>query len=207
MNILVIDSATTGPDSVSRALTAELAEALAAAHPHATIRRRDIGAVPVPHLTNETYKGIRAEPDGDAAEDARTLSDMLIAEVQDADVLVIGAPMYNFGIPSTLKAWFDHILRPRVTFRYTENGPEGLLGGRKAIVVETRGGFYSEGPMNVFDAQEPHLKAMLGFAGITDVTFVHAEGLGISPEHREQALAAARALFDDIANSTAKIAA
>ncbi len=95
------------------------------------------------------------------------LSDTLIAELQSADILVIGAPMYNFGIASTLKAWFDHVLRAGITFRYGESGPEGLLKGKRAIVIESRGGLYSEGPAQVMDAQEPHLRGMLRFMGIT----------------------------------------
>jgi FMN-dependent NADH-azoreductase len=101
--------------------------------------------------------------------------------------------MYNFGIPSTLKAWFDHVLRAGVTFRYTENGPEGLVTGKKAFVIESRGGLYTEGPTQSLDSQEPHLRNLLGFIGITDVTFVRAEKLAFGPEAREHSIGAARA--------------
>ena len=100
--------------------------------------------------------------------------------------------MYNFGISSTLKTWFDYVLRAGATFRYDESGPEGLLKGKRAIVIESRGGLYSEGPAQVMDAQEPHLRTLLGFIGITDVTFVRAEKLAFGPEAREQAIGAAR---------------
>ena len=112
--------------------------------------------------------------------------------------------MYNFGIPSTLKAWFDHVLRAGVTFRYTEAGPEGLLKGKRAIVIESRGGFYSEGPAQAMDSQEPHLRTLLGFIGITDVTFVRAEKLAFGPEAREQAIAAARAELERLADPTSR---
>ncbi|WP_394885695.1 FMN-dependent NADH-azoreductase (plasmid) [Mesorhizobium sp. AaZ16] len=117
----------------------------------------------------------------------------LIDELRAADTIVIGAPMYNFGMASTLKAWFDHVLRAGVTFRYSEAGPEGLLTGKLAIVVVTRGGLYSEGPAQVMNSQEPHLRSLLGVIGITDVTFVRAEKLAFGPKAREQAIEAARA--------------
>lgn len=106
--------------------------------------------------------------------------------------VMIGAPMYNFGIPSALKSWFDHVLRAGVTFHYTAEGPVGLVTGKRAIVVETRGGLYSEGPANALDAQEPHLKALLGFIGITDVEFIRAERLAFGPEVRDGAIADAQ---------------
>ncbi|TFI58655.1 FMN-dependent NADH-azoreductase [Sphingomonas parva] len=190
--VLVLDSAATGDASVSRRLTAELVDGLLAREPDAQIVRRDIGTDPIPHLTAETVGAIRgAEPETDAARAALALSDALVDELRQADLIVIGAPMYNFGIPSTLKAWFDHVLRARVTFRYTEAGPEGLLAGRKAIVVESRAGLYSEGPAAYMDSQEPHLRNLLGFMGITDVTFVRAEKLAFGPEVAEAALAEA----------------
>jgi FMN-dependent NADH-azoreductase len=123
----------------------------------------------------------------------------LIEELRAADVLVIGAPMYNFGIPSTLKAWFDHVLRARVTFRYTEKGPEGLVTGKKAIVVESRAGLYSEGSSAALDSQEPHLRTLLAFMGITDVTFVRAEKLAFGPEAAEASLAAATHQLHELA--------
>jgi FMN-dependent NADH-azoreductase len=141
---------------------------------------------------------IRSEPANEAQAQARALSDELIGEVQAADVLVIGVPMYNFGIPSNLKSWFDYVLRAGTTFRYTETGPEGLVKGKQAILVLTRGGIYSEGPMQVLDAQEPHVRAMLNFIGVTDIRYIRAEGLALGPEEREKAMIAAKAEVGEV---------
>jgi FMN-dependent NADH-azoreductase len=206
--LLVIDSAATGVQSVSHKLTDELVAQIAARAPGTQIVRRDIGAHPIPHLTAETVNAIRAgEAETETARTALALSDRLVDELREADIVVIGAPMYNFGIPSTLKAWFDHVLRARVTFQYGENGAEGLLKGKKAIVVEARAGFYSEGPLASLDSQEPHLKTMLGFMGITDVTFVRAEKLAFGPEAAEAAIAAATEQLGDFARTELALAA
>ena len=197
--VLIVDSAATGDASVSRKITSALAARLGAQGIETV--RRDVGNAPVPHLTADTVGAIRGAPaESEAAVEALALSDSLVAEIQESDVIVIGAPMYNFGMASTLKAWFDHVLRARVTFRYTENGPEGLVTGKKAIVVETRAGVYSDGASSAMDFQEPHIRGLLGFMGITDVTFVRAEGLAFEPEAAAQAVAeaegAVRAIFD-----------
>jgi FMN-dependent NADH-azoreductase len=159
---------------------------------------RDLGANPIPHLSFDSAAALRTEPASDAQTAARALSDQLVAELKAADVVVIGAPMYNFGIASTLKAWFDHVLRAGVTFRYTQAGPEGLLAGKRAIVVVTRGGLYSEGPAQAMDAQEPHLRTLLGFMGITDVAIVRAERLAFGDEARDLAISAAGSHLDDV---------
>ncbi|HEX8526594.1 FMN-dependent NADH-azoreductase [Allosphingosinicella sp.] len=198
--ILIIDSAATGAQSVSRRLTSELAERLAGASGKVEIVRRDIGSSPVPHLTEETVFAIRTgESKTEAERGALMLSDALIDEIRAADLVVIGAPMYNFGMPSTLKAWFDHVLRARVTFRYTESGPEGLMKGKRAVVVESRAGFYSEGPSAAMDSQEPHLRTLLGFMGIEEVTFVRAEKLAFGPEAAEASLGEASRRLREIA--------
>ena len=190
-DVLIIDSAATGDQSVSRRLTGEL-EAILRGRGPVRIARRDVGTNPVPHLTAETTPAIRgAAAETDAARDALALSDDLIAELKAADLVVIGAPMYNFGMASTLKAWFDHVLRAGITFRYSEAGPEGLLKGKKAIVVESRAGLYSEGPAAAMDSQEPHLRTLLGFMGVEDVTFVRAERLAFGPEAAAASIAAA----------------
>ena len=198
-NVLILDSAATGEASVSHRLTG-IAEQALEGREAVRIVRRDIGAEPIPHLTPATTAAIRgAEPDSDAARAALALSDALIDELREADLVVIGAPMYNFGMPSTLKAWFDHVLRARITFRYTESGPEGLLKGKKAIVVETRAGLYSEGPSAAMDSQEPHLRTLLGFIGIEEVTFVRAEKLAFGPEAAEASISAAAAELQELA--------
>ena len=205
--VLIIDSAATGEASVSRKLTAEFADRLRRVDPTVQITHRDVGTVTIPHLTAETVGVIRGgEPDNNAARAAIALSDQLVAEVKDADVLVIGAPMYNFGISSTLKAWFDHILRAGITFRYTAEGPEGLVSA-KAVVIETRAGLYSEGPAAAMDGQEPHLRTLLGFMGVNDVTFVRAEKLAFGPDAASQAITEAVEQLAGIAETELALAA
>lgn len=193
-HLLVINSSAAGAASVSKQLIDETVARLRAADPALVVVERDLGANPVPHLDADSTAAIRgAEPANDAQRAAKALSDSLVAELKAADTLITGAPMYNFGIPSTLKSWFDHVLRAGVTFKYGENGPVGLLESKRAIVVESRGGLYSSGPTQALDSQEPHLRTMLGFIGIKDVTFVRAEKLGYGPEAREQAINDAKA--------------
>lgn len=190
-NVLVLNSSVSGDASVSRQLVNDAVELLRGAS--ADITLRDLSAQPVPHLGQDAVAAIRGGATAnEAQEQALALSDKLVAELLAADTLVIGAPMYNFGIPSQLKAWFDYVLRAGIAFKYSEAGPEGLLKGKRAVVIETRGGLYSEGPAAVMDAQEPHLRGMLGFMGITDVTFVRAEKLAFGDEAKAASLASAR---------------
>jgi FMN-dependent NADH-azoreductase len=193
--VLVVTSSASGAASVSNQLVHDAVAELRRREPGLQTIERDLGSTPVPHLTPDGVVAIRAEPANAAQAATRKLSDTLVAELQAADTLVIGAPMYNFGIPSTLKAWFDHVLRAGVTFRYTEAGPQGLLEGKRAIVVLTRGGLYSEGPAQVMDAQEPHLRTLLGFIGIVDVTFVRAEKLAFGPDERAASIVGAQSLL------------
>jgi len=191
--VLVLNSSATGEASVSKRLVRDVVDQLRVQDPTLHVVTRDLGDNPIPHLTLDSATALRGqEPVNEAQAAAQALSDELIGELKGADIVVIGAPMYNFGIPSTLKAWFDYVLRAGVTFRYTETGPEGLVKGKRAIVVESRGGLYSEGPAKAMDSQEPHLRTMLGFIGITDVSFVRAERLALGPDAREQALADAK---------------
>ncbi|HYW16924.1 MAG TPA: FMN-dependent NADH-azoreductase [Allosphingosinicella sp.] len=190
-NVLIIDSAATGEASVTRRLTAELETVLRGRGP-VSIVHRDVGTHPIPHLTAETTPVIRgAEPATDSGRDALALSDSLVAELKAADLVVIGAPMYNFGIASTLKAWFDHVLRAGITFRYSEAGPEGLLKGKKTIVIESRAGLYSSGPSAPMDSQEPHLRTLLAFMGLDDARFVRVEKLAFGPEQAAASIAEA----------------
>ena len=190
---LVITSSALGETSVSNQLVQDAVTELRAQDPSLRIVTRDLGSAPIPHITMDAAAALRgAEPANAAQAEAQVLSNELIAELKAADIVVIGAPMYNFGISSTLKTWFDYVLRAGITFRYDESGPEGLLKGKRAIVIESRGGLYSEGPAQAMDSQEPHLRTLLGFIGITDVTFVRAERLAFGPEAREQAIGAAR---------------
>ncbi len=204
MNVLNIRSSANGAGSVSN----RLADAFLAKLDGAQVTVRDVGAQPLPHLVPETVAAIRATPSTPAELEARALSDALIAELQAADLIVIGSPMYNFGMSSTLRTWFDHVLRAGVTFRYTEAGPEGLLKGKKVIVIQSRAGLYSEGPAAAMDSQEPHLRTLLGFMGLDeDVTFVSAEKLAFGPEAAEAAIADAAATLDRLAAQEPALAA
>ena len=207
MNILVVSSSAQGDASVSGGLAARFVDAVRADHPGAQVVLRDVGANPLPHLTHETVAAIKGEPATPAEIEARKLSDALIAELKAADVIVIASPMYNFGMSSTLKAWFDHVLRAGVTFRYTSDGPEGLLGDRKAIVIESRAGFYSEGDGAAMDGQEPHIRILLGFMGVTDVNYVRAEKLAFGPEAAEASIEAAARELTAFASEELKLAA
>ncbi len=178
MKLLHIDSAATGTGSVTRELGAAIVARWQEAVPDLSVTYRDLDADPLPHLTAP----VLAQADPAAAEaDGRTLRQFL-----DSDVVVIGAPMYNFGVPSTLKAWIDRIVVRGQTFRYTEHGPEGLAGGKRVIVASARGGAY--GDASPADFQEPYLRQVFTFLGIDDVEFVRAEGVGLSPQHRSEAL-------------------
>jgi FMN-dependent NADH-azoreductase len=192
--VLVLNSSALGGASVSSQLVQDVLAELRARDPRLIVTVRDLGANPIPHLNSDSATALRgAAPRNEAQATAQELSDTLIAELKAADTIVIGAPMYNFGIPSTLKAWFDYVLRAGITFRYTEAGPVGLLEGKRAIVIESRGGYYSEGATKVLDSQEPHLKTLLGFVGIKDTTFIRVEKLAFGPEARRQAFDGARA--------------
>jgi len=166
-----------------------------AANPGGTVVKRDLAREPVPHLTAERFQSFLAKPEERTAEQraVHDYSIALIDELQRADVIALGVPMYNFGVPSTLKAYFDHIARAGITFRYTEKGPEGLLAGKKLYVFATRGGMYAG---TAKDTQTPYLRDFLGLLGITDVEFVYAEGLAITEQMKTQAVADARAAID-----------
>lgn len=200
-SLLVINSSAAREGSVSRELVEFAVDRLLQNSPQATVQRRDLGENPVPHLAVATLNGVRATPATEAEQAARALSDELIAELRAADTIVIGAPMYNFGVTTSLRAWFDHVLRAGETFSYSSEGPKGLMTNKRVIVVESRGGLYSEGPAAAIDFQEPYLRHLLGFIGITDVTFVHAEKIGYGPEARAAALVQARSRIDALAGA------
>jgi FMN-dependent NADH-azoreductase len=195
-SLLVINSSAAREGSVSRELVEFAVDHLLRESPHVSVALRDLGVNPVPHLDVATLNGVRGTPATDSEKTARALSDELIAELRAADTIVIGAPMYNFGVTTALRAWFDHVLRAGETFSYSSEGPRGLLGGKRVIVIESRGGLYSEGPATAIDFQEPYLRHLLGFVGIKDVTFVHAEKIGYGPEARLAALEGARRQID-----------
>jgi FMN-dependent NADH-azoreductase len=160
-------------------------------HPDAQVILRDLAQTPLPHLDAQRVTAFFTAPEARTPEQQAFAaeSDALIDEIKQAEILVIGLPMYNFGIPSTLKAYFDQIARAGVTFRYTANGPEGLLAGKKAYVFATRGGLYAGTPL---DSQTGYVRDFLGFLGIADVEFVYAEGLNMGEASKEAALAEAQ---------------
>jgi FMN-dependent NADH-azoreductase len=183
MNLLHIDSSALGAHSVSRELSAAIVDAWKRSHPRIRITYRDLAANPLPHWA----------PAADAADPAVRGGSEALDEFLAADVVVIGAPMYNFGIPSTLKAWIDRIAIAGKTFRYTAQGPEGLARGKKIIIASSRGGFYSSGAGVAADFQETYLRQVFGFFGIDEIEIVRAEGVNISAEHKAQAIASAHA--------------
>lgn len=156
-------------------------------HPAATVTVRDLATQSVPHLDAARFQAFLSKPEDRSPEQQAILdeSDALIDEIKAADVIVLGLPMYNFGVPSQLKAYFDHIARVGVTFKYTENGPVGLLNDKQAYVFAARGGVYAGTPR---DSQTPYVREFLKFIGIEDVEFVHAEGLNISADRKQSAL-------------------
>ena len=181
MNILNIISSPRKGASASIQLADGIIEKLQAAHPGSTVTTHDLATHPFPHLEESTLQSFFTPAEGRSPEQAAAVknSDDAIQEIMDADVIVIGAPLYNFGIPSTLKAWVDHIARAGITFRYGANGPEGLVKGKKVYVALASGGIYSEGQMASYDFVAPYLKAIMGFLGMTDVTVVRAEGMAM----------------------------
>ncbi|MBF0562286.1 MAG: FMN-dependent NADH-azoreductase [Alphaproteobacteria bacterium] len=195
MNLLHIDSSPLGTASVSRQLTAEIVRAWRDADPGTKVVYRDLAAAPPDHLTGELMQVVKfrnLEHLNQRQRDELALTDALVDEFLAADVVVIGAPMYNFSVPTQLKAWIDRICQAGRTFRYTETGPVGLAGGRKVIVASARGGRYAGTPMETaIDHQEAYLRAVMGFVGITDVSVIRAEGVAMGPEVRAKALEAA----------------
>ncbi len=210
-SVLVIDSSPNLSSSTSRALTRRFAEGWIHAHPGDRIVHRDVGANPPPHIDGEMLAAWFTPPeqrDADAAQKA-VLSDALIDELADADVVVIGAPMHNFSTPSGLKTWIDHVARAGRTFRYSEAGPMGLLADKPVYIVSTRGGFYSAGSGNeAADFQEAQLVHVLRFMGLTDVTVIRAEKLAFGPDAAKAGIADAERQVDEIieGSRTAKAA-
>ena len=181
MKLLHIDSSALGANSVTRELGAAIVARWAASHDGLQVEYRDLDREPLPHLTGASLA--KADPaEAEAAEH-------VLRQFLEADIVVVGAPMYNFSIPSTLKAWIDRIAVAGRTFRYTAQGPEGLAGGRKIIVASSRGSIHGAAT----DFQEAYLRQLFGFLGIDDVEFIRAEGVGLSPQHRAEAIAAASA--------------
>ncbi|MBS0250718.1 MAG: FMN-dependent NADH-azoreductase [Proteobacteria bacterium] len=201
MKLLHVDSSILGPGSVSRQLSAEIVAAEQRLHPGIEVVYRDLAVEPVGHLSGAHL----AAAQGAAPETADVRQDVAagqaaLSEFLAADIVVVGAPMYNFAIPSQLKAWIDRLAVAGKTFRYTEKGPEGLAGGKNVIIASSRGGFYGpQTPVAFLDHQETYLRNIFGFFGITDVTFVRAEGLNLGPDQRAQSIAEAQGVIAGLA--------
>jgi FMN-dependent NADH-azoreductase len=194
MKLLHLDSSLLGEGSASRQLTRSIVGRLRRDHPGLDVSYRDLDATPLTHLTGADLAAARQPADSldDVAAASVRANAAILQEFLAADIVVVGAPMYNFGIPSVLKAWIDRISIAGVTFRYTEKGPEGLSGGKRVVIASSRGGLYAEGsPFAANDFQETYLRAVFAFLGVTDVQVVRAEGLALGPEQRQAALQAA----------------
>ena len=203
MQLLHIDSAITGTQSVSRQLTAQVTAAWVAAHPGTQVDYLDLVANAPAHFTMDALAPRTGQTEGLSEAQVRenAVSERLVRQFLAADVLVIGAPFYNFSIPTQLKAWIDRLAQPGRTFRYTANGPEGLAKGKTVIVVSSRGGVYSTSDAGrSMDHQESYLQTVLGFFGITDVRFVRAEGVAMGEAAKASALSTAQAHIDEAAN-------
>lgn len=192
MNILQINASARREGANSTKVANSVVERLKAAHPAATLTLRDLAVTPHPVLDEAALGALFTPADQRSPEQAArvALDDALIAEIQSHDTIVLGVPMYNFGVPVQFKAWIDAIARAGTTFRYTATGPEGLLTGKTVYVALARGGLYRDTPN---DSQVPYLKAVLGFLGMTDVRFIYAEGLAMGPEAVAKGFAQAEA--------------
>jgi FMN-dependent NADH-azoreductase len=195
MKLLHIDSSPLGGNSVSRELTQRIVAQWKALHPHAKVDYLDLAKDAPSHLSMDSL-GFRLGPNAGGLSDVQRreneISERLVTQFLAADVVVIGAPMYNFSVPSQLKAWIDRIAQAGRTFTYTDKGPKGLAGGKTVIIASSRGGMYSTNPaMASLDHQESYLKTVFGFIGITDVRFVRAEGVAMGDAAKAQALSGA----------------
>jgi FMN-dependent NADH-azoreductase len=194
LNLLHIDSSILGPNSVSRTLTAAIVAKWREKNPGVRVTYRDLATAPISYLSGELLAARSIDPASRAPEQRREVAaaDGILEEFLAADVVVLGAPMYNFSVPGQLKTWIDYLAVAGKTFKYTAEGPVGLAGCKKIIIVSSRGGFYGDNTPNAaIDFQEKYLTAVFGFFGITDVEFIRAEGVAIGPEQREKAVAAA----------------
>jgi len=194
MKLLHVDSSINGDNSISRRLTQQVVEQWLASHPGTEVERLDLAVDTPPHFSSDSM-GIRRPAQGqisEAEQRENALAESLVSQFLASDVIVVGAPLYNFSYPSQLKAWIDRLAQAGRTFRYTENGPEGLAKGKTVIAVLSRGGIYSTSEAGqAMEHQESYLKTVFGFFGITDIRIVRAEGTDLSPESRETALRSA----------------
>ena len=193
--LLQIRSSIFSNDGQSSRLAERFVARWSASNPGGKVIVRDLAKEPIPHLDAARFGAFLAKPEErtPAQQAVVDYSDALIGELKRADVVVLGLPMYNFGVPSTLKAYFDHVARVGETFKYTEKGPVGLLTGKKVYVFAARGGMYAGTPN---DTQTPFIRIFLSFLGMSDIEFVYAEGLAISEASKQHSLARAEAVID-----------
>jgi FMN-dependent NADH-azoreductase len=211
MKLLHIDSSPLGGNSVSRELTRRIVTQWRATHPHTQVEHLDLALHAPSHLDADSLGfrlGMNAEGLSDVQRKENELSEKLVSQFLAADVIVVGAPMYNFGVPSQLKAWIDRVAQAGRTFKYTEKGPVGLAGGKTVIVASSRGGMYTGNPARAtLDHQESYLQTVFGFLGITDIHFVRAEGVAMGEQAKQMALANAdleiKSVVSDSANEEA----
>jgi len=193
MKLLHIDSSPLGGNSVSRELTRRIVTQWRATHPNTQVELLDLAKDAPGHLNADSLGfrlGVNAEGQSDVQRRENELSEKLVSQLLAADVIVVGAPMYNFGVPSQLKAWIDRVAQAGRTFKYTEKGPVGLAAGKTVIVASSRGGMYSSNPaLAGLDHQESYLQTVFGFFGITDLRIVRAEGVAMGEEAKQVALA------------------
>ena len=206
MNVLKLNTSINSDRGESSRLADDFVEGLRAKHSHIAVTTRDLALDPVPHLTADAFGAFLSKPESRTAEQQAIVdySDRLIDELRRAETIVIGLPMYNFGVPSTLKAYFDHIARAGETFRYTDKGSVGLLTGKKAYLFAARGGIYVGTGR---DTETAYVRQFLEFVGITDIEFVYAEGLAMGPANKEAALAHAGGAIERLTREELAVAA
>lgn len=201
-SLLFVTSSLMGDKSQSRQVAADYVANILAKTPGLSVVERHLTPDSIPHLGMDALAGLGAAPDARTPAQAAAvkLADTIIEEVEAADTIVLAVPMYNFSVPSTLKAWLDHVARAGRTFKYTATGPEGQLKGKRVVVVVSRGGFYSgDSPAKGMDFQEPYLRTFFGFLGITHVSFVQVEGQAVGPDVAAKGLAAAKTAITALA--------
>jgi len=201
MNHILLITSSPRSASYSTRVARSLAEQFTSIESDASITVRDLAREPLPHIDDSfaAARDVPPENQTPAQKETLALSDKLLKELFAADTIIIAAGMINFGIPSTLKAYIDNIARPRVTFRYSEKGPEGLVKGKKVYLVVARGGVYSQGPMQAFNFQDTYLRTVLGFIGLNDIELITVEGVGYGPEAADRAVSKAMAQVSAIA--------
>jgi FMN-dependent NADH-azoreductase len=199
-NILLVLGSPRGSASYSNQIGRRIVDDLKARYPVAAVTVRNLGKEALPHVGEPFVDGRMLAPEQRNSREAQAIafSDVVVGELMAADVVVLATPMHNFGVPAAVKGWIDQIVRPGVTFTYSEAGPAGLVKGKKVILVLASGGLYGEGPMKAYDFQEPYLRTVLGFIGMTDIEVVRVEGVSLGEDAVRNAVTSAKARADDV---------